>query len=116
MKICNYQNCGNKILAKGLCGTHYARVWRNGTVETVRPKKNSQGYVNLQIDGYSINEHVYLAEKALGKRLPHGAIVHHMNEKRDDNYTYFNLVVCPDHRYHMLLHKRMRLQKEGRLK
>lgn len=116
MKICNHKGCSKKILAKGLCNTHYARVWRNGTVETVRPKKNSQGYVSIQIDGMPVHEHVYLAEKALGKRLPYGAQVHHMNENRSDNYTYFNLVICPDQKYHALLHKRMKFQKAGTLK
>jgi hypothetical protein len=52
-------------------------------------------------------QHVLVAERALGKSLPQGAVVHHANEIRNDNRPE-NLVVCPDERYHNLLHKRMR--------
>lgn len=30
---CSVAECGKKSEAKGLCHTHYSRVWRNGTVE-----------------------------------------------------------------------------------
>lgn len=115
MKICTVENCGKKMLAKGLCNKHYARKFRNGHTDLIRPQTNSQGYISIQVDGAPVHEHVYLAEKALGRRLPHGAQVHHMNENRSDNYTYFNLVICPNQMYHALLHKRMKMQKEGRL-
>lgn len=37
MKICTATNCERKVLARGYCGTHYAR-WRNhGTVEKDPP-------------------------------------------------------------------------------
>lgn len=51
--------------------------------------------------------HVIVAEKALGKPLPKGAIVHHVNTIKDDNRNE-NLVICPDAVYHNLIHKRMR--------
>jgi hypothetical protein len=113
---CTIDNCDKKILAKGLCNKHYARKFRNGHTDLVRPQENSSGYISIQIDGAPVHEHVYLAEKALGRRLPPGTQVHHMNKNRADNYTYFNLVVCPDQKYHALLHKRMRLQELGLLK
>lgn len=116
ISCCIIEGCSKKVLAKGLCSKHYIRKYRNGHTNLVRPQSNSSGYVSVQVDGFPVHEHVYLAEKALGKRLPHGAQVHHMNENRSDNYTYFNLVVCPNQRYHALLHKRMRMQKESRLK
>lgn len=49
----------------------------------------------------------FVAEKALGKSLPPGAEVHHIDcdETNDDPS---NLVVCPSRPYHWLLHKRQR--------
>lgn len=52
-------------------------------------------------------EHVEVAERALGKPLPKGAIVHHVNGVKTDNCPE-NLVVCQDQAYHKLLHQRMR--------
>ena len=52
-------------------------------------------------------EHVAIAEKALGKPLPPDAEVHHVNGSKDNG----PLVICQDHAYHHLLHKRARAYK-----
>lgn len=52
-------------------------------------------------------EHRRLAERALGRPLPERAEVHHVNGSPKDNIPG-NLVLCEDHRYHMLLHHRAR--------
>jgi len=52
-------------------------------------------------------EHTHVAERALGKRLPKRAVVHHINEIRHDNRPE-NLVICQDSAYHLLLHRRQR--------
>lgn len=62
------------------------------------PRATRQGYVF---------EHILVAEKALGKLLPLGAVVHHHNKNRADNKTRGNLVVCQDRAYHLLVHQRM---------
>jgi hypothetical protein len=62
------------------------------------PHKNYIGYVF---------EHILIAEKAVGKFLPTGAEVHHVNGTRDSG----PLVVCQDHGYHMLLEQRTRAYK-----
>jgi len=56
-------------------------------------------------NGYVL-EHVLVASRALGKPLPKGAAVHHVNGDGHDNRPE-NLVVCPDNAYHRTLHRRM---------
>lgn len=55
--------------------------------------------------------HVLIAEKALGKPLPKGAVVHHADGDKKNN-TPSNLVICPNEEYHQLLHARMRAKKD----
>lgn len=107
--------CNKPVLAKGLCQKHYARQYRYGRTNLVRQENGKartvvhEGYIQVTVDGHKKLEHIHLAEKALGKPLPKGAQVHHINEIKWDNHTPFNLVVCPDQSYHMLLHKRARM-------
>lgn len=65
------------------------------------------GYVMIKVNGDLVYEHRVLAEKALGKPLPRGSVVHHMKAP-DDNHGFCKLVICPDQEYHFLLHKRMK--------
>lgn len=66
-------------------------------------KMHSMGYV---LDGGQL-EHVVVAERALGRKLPRGAEVHHVNEIKTDN-SPSNLVICPNRQYHQMLHYRSR--------
>lgn len=56
--------------------------------------------------------HVVIAERALGKPLPVGAEVHHVDEDVKNN-RHSNLVICQDHAYHRLLHARRRIVLAG---
>lgn len=71
-----------------------------------------EGYVILTSPGYQKSEHVMVAEKALGKPLPKGAVVHHVDENRSNN-SPMNLVICESPRHHSLIHARMRVAKAG---
>jgi hypothetical protein len=51
--------------------------------------------------------HRLVAEGVLGKPLPKGVEVHHVNENKSDN-RHSNLVICENHAYHALLHLRAR--------
>lgn len=62
------------------------------------PRRN--GY--LVVD--DTTEHRLLAERALGKPLPYGSIVHHFDGSTDNRRG--NLVLCPSQAYHALLHTR----------
>lgn len=70
--------------------------------------------IHLKSDDGSVRDvkllHRIRAEKALGKPLPPGAIVHHADGTRRDDAP---LVICPDDAYHMLLHRRMRIKAAG---
>lgn len=52
-----------------------------------------------------VNEHILVAEAAIGRELPETAEVHHVNGDRCDNRPE-NLVICEDHAFHGLLHQR----------
>lgn len=110
---CGAIGCGKPIEKGTFCTKHYLQWWRTGLpyrqiAETGTWQKTVNGYMRGTVDGVRMYEHTYLAEKALGKKLPSGAEVHHMNGDKADNHKYFNLVICPDRAYHMLLEKRAR--------
>lgn len=81
--------------------------WAGGVVE-------SEGYRFIALNGHPhtnargyVREHILVAERALKKYLPHGAVVHHANGTRNDNRPD-NLVICENESFHRLLHQRQR--------
>lgn len=94
----------------GMCDLHYRQVRRHGFTAKYGPRGAGTvtrfGYRVLTRSGAKTLEHVEIATRALGRPLPAGAEVHHVNGIRDDNRPE-NLVICPDKAYHKLLHVRM---------
>ena len=58
------------------------------------------------------NAHIVIAETVIGKPLPKGAEVHHVDGDGYNN-AHANLVICQDSAYHKLLHVRARVLKAG---
>ncbi len=75
---------------------HYA--WRGGM-------KIQNGYRFIKVGKGYKPEHRIIAEKALGRLLERGEIVHHFNGDRLDNRNK-NLLVCTKS-YHQCLHRKM---------
>lgn len=110
---CKIEGCEREHAARGMCSLHYYRVKKTGSAGTAALQKapagtgskTAQGYIRY---GSKLRPmHALIAERAMGKKLPAGAQVHHVNGIKDDNRPE-NLVVCPDGKYHALLHLRQR--------
>lgn len=110
-KICSVDGCEKPRKTESrMCAMHCGRLYRYGRLNLIRRENgegniNQAGYIDLHTDHRRVYAHVLVAERALGKRLPPGACVHHVNENKSDNSSS-NLVICPSEAYHKLLHRR----------
>lgn len=80
-------------------------VMSNGYIAIKQPDNP-----NASEKGYVL-EHVLVAQNVLGRPLPKGAVVHHVNEIRSDNRPE-NLVILQSNAEHQTLHKKLRALKE----
>lgn len=76
-----------------------------------RPRPRFRGYAMRLVNGRIQTAHRVRAEQALGKPLPPGAEVHHVDH--DINVSAGRLVICQNRAYHHLLHKRARVLHAG---
>lgn len=114
MRSCSVVGCLNTYYARGVCDKHYKKLLRYGNPLLGKSKRangsgslRSDGYIDVTRDGKRIKRHIQVAEEILGRALPPGAVVHHVNEIPSDNRPE-NLVICPNRAYHNLIHQRMR--------
>lgn len=116
-KPCTVPGCSNiDVITRGMCPKHYQR-WRHhgDPLKTSYAEPRKAGDGGFTAGGYHYKttgktrkyEHVRIAEAALGKPLPVGAQVHHVDVNSGNN-SPSNLVICPDAEYHWLLHVRTR--------
>ena len=75
-------------------------------------RNEGKGYRVKNNRGKRKLEHIEIAERAIGRLLPKGAEVHHVDGNKRNN-TKANLVICSDRAYHMLLHLRQRALDES---
>lgn len=107
IKKCSVEGCNNHIMCKDVCAKHYYKLRKYGDPlkgGVYAPKGTgtvSNGY--LVMNGEAV--HISVAEKALGKKLPLGVEIHHVDYNRLNNVGS-NLVICPNRSYHKLLHVR----------
>jgi hypothetical protein len=93
----------NKYANKECMNSRYSRQFKiSGDTKYIGLYLPCHGKASLF--GY-VYEHVFIAEKALGKSLPKGVNIHHVDEDPGNNANS-NLVICQDQSYHLLLHSR----------
>jgi hypothetical protein len=81
--------------------------WHGGKSRAEKyPATMCKGHPRCDQYGY-VTDSILVAEKSLGEYLPKNAVVHHVDNNPKNNNPD-NLVVCENHKYHMLLHQRQR--------
>lgn len=90
---CAVPGCGGPIRARGWCDLHYSRWKREGDPGSAAPRRkqngegriNSQGYVEMWVEGRLVRQHRLVMEQYLGRPLLAQETVHHINGVRHDN-------------------------------
>ncbi len=96
--------CGMTFEPKRTIQGKFCSLW------CARRGKSAKDYRQKIHNGRIRHVHRLRAEAALGRPLPHGAIVHHVDGTKSETSQ---LVICPSQYYHCLLHRRMRVKAAG---
>lgn len=100
--------CAHRKYCTKLCYHKYNRGNKHVNWAGGEWFEKSKGYMQRSDEkGGRRPEHILIAEKAMGKKLPKGYVVHHINGDKTDNRNK-NLLVCSK-AYHTALHHRMSL-------
>jgi len=109
---CSVEGCDLPRKCAQMCQKHYIRWYKYGDPLFLLRRPNGTGcidktgYVVYGVGSRKVHGHVLVAERALGRRLPKGSLVHHVDEDRANNASS-NLVICESTAYHSLLHLRL---------
>ena len=76
-----------------------------------RGRRPARDYRKIKTGGAIQKLHRVMAERALGRQLPAGVEVHHVD--RDPHSAMPRLVICQDRAYHQLLHVRTSIVMAG---
>lgn len=71
--------------------------------------KSTLGYIEGSFDNQRYYLHRFYAEALIGKKLPKGTVIHHVNGNTIEQAK--NMVICENQGYHTLLHQRLRALK-----
>ena len=86
-------------------------ILKNGEYDGIPLKRQKNGRIRIRTKPIKFL-YVYTAEKALGRPLPKGAVVHHI-DGNPYNDSPNNLVILQSHKEHMVLHAKMDLVSKG---
>lgn len=90
LPVCGITDCPRQMKAKGLCGTHYERIRKRGTLQVTRRPPgegtiNVRGYREFERDGVTVLEHREVMERVLGRPLARHEHVHHIDRNPLNN-------------------------------